>query len=472
MIGSSRRPTRNALIAASMLASAPAIAATPPGEVDTLRAEVGELRALVKSLQARLDTVEAKEPASPAPSSPTFGEQIASTSSRLGLNAPRLPPRQTLGDAITGASRVDNAAPPNDPDLKGFIEIPGTSTAIRIGGFAKIDAIWDPAFVGNRDQFVASSIPFGQRTRHRATVNARATRFSLEVRRPSALGGSLRFYVENDFYGDGDSYAFNLHHAYGQLGNTYGGFGWSALVDADTLPDTLDDWGPGGAIVLRTASARQSFKLAPGASLTVSVERPESDLALTGDRQGVESWPDLVLVGRLEDARGHIQLGGLIRRIGYSDADGGGDAATGYALAGSGSLALFGRDLLILAGSIGRGTARYVNDLGGLGLDAGFRPDGRLRLTRHYGGYGAYTHYWDQDFRSNFVFGALVLNDGGTLAPDAVAQTRYGSANLIWSPASSISAGIEGLYGWQERQDGMSRNASRLQATVKYDFVR
>ncbi|OHT20670.1 DcaP family trimeric outer membrane transporter [Edaphosphingomonas haloaromaticamans] len=493
-------------------------------EVKALRGEVEQLRSLVRELKSRLDAVapqqaalpppgqealgqEASGQASPAPQSPAaagpaptrsagtqpppaalppaaippagqpaptgIASATASTAGRLGVPATRLPPRQTIGDNITGASRIDNAAPPNDPDLKGFIEIPGTETAIRIGGYAKVDAIVDPSFVGDRDEFNAGAIPFGKRVGHRATVNARGTRFTMEVRRPSVLGGSLRFYVENDFYGDGESYGFALHHAYGQLGNTYGGFGYSAFVDADVLPDTLDDWGPGAVNFLRTASVRQSFKVAPGASLTVSIERPESDLQLADPQKTVEKMPDIVLLGRLEDSRGHVQLGGLIRRISYRDSvTGDGDSATAYGVTASGSVSLFDKDLFLASVTYGAGVARYMNDLNGLGLDAAIRPDGRLRLTRMIGGTAGYTHYWSEDFRSNLVLSALKLSDGGYLDPDDIAQTRYGALNLIWSPAGSLSVGLEGLLGWQKRQNDLSRNASRIQATVKYDFVR
>lgn len=476
-----------AMASVALLAADPAAAQSPKEEVEALRAEVAELRSLVGTLRARLEDVERRdaepgvvpEPAVSVPSPPADSGARASTPAKqelaaadsVSLGAAPLPPRETIGDRITGASRIDNLAPPNDPALRGFIAIPGTETMIRIGGYAKVDMIWDPAFVGNRDEFAVPSISFGRTDRRRATVNARATRFSLELRRPSTLG-NLRFYVENDFYGDGSSYGFHLNHAYGQVGNTYGGFGYSALVDADALPDTLDDWGPGGAIFLRTASARRAFKLAPGAHLTLSVERPESDLILTGDQSDASTVPDVVLVGRYESEGGHVQLGGVVRRIGFRDEQGQGDDATGYGLSASGSLALFERDGLSFAVNYGRGAARYVNDINGLGLDAVIRPDGRLRLIEHIGGYGAYTHYWTDKLRSNLVVGALRIGDDGLLDPTALRATRYGAINLIWAPASSFSVGLEGLYGTLERQDGRSRDSSRIQATIKYDFVR
>lgn len=331
MAHSSGRSLALACAAASAAVALPAKA--QDSDVAALRGEVADLKATVDALKAEIaamkqdrnagaaqiaeapPTTSATDqgagaihiaetgrtpPAPPqtpeAPRSAPSGARVASGASSLGVMPSPLPGRETIGDRITGASRPDNESPPNDPELKGFIPIPGTETAVRIGGFAKVDLIYDPRFVGDRDQFAVPSIPFVNKARNRADVSARATRFSLEIRRPSTLG-NLRFYVENDFYGDGTDYSFHLNHAYGQVGNTYGGYGYSALVDADALPDTLDNWGPGGAIFVRQASVRQSFKVARGTHLTLSLEQPDTDLSLADDQTGAETMPMSSLSG-------------------------------------------------------------------------------------------------------------------------------------------------------------------------------
>lgn len=500
MIHSSGRSLALACAAVSVAAALPARAQDNAQDVAALRGEVADLKATVEALKAEIAAMRqapsasssspppeaqaqayaapaGRTPAAPtetpaAPPAPPANAQVASAAGNLGVTASPLPGRDTIGDRITGASRPDNQSPPNDPDLKGFIQIPGTETAVRIGGFAKVDLIYDPRFVGDRDEFAVPSIPFGSKARNRADVSARATRFSLEIRRPSSLG-NLRFYVENDFYGDGTDYSFHLNHAYGQVGNTYGGYGYSALVDADALPDTLDNWGPGGAIFLRTASVRQSFKVARNTHLTLSLEQPDTDLLLADNQTGAETMPDVVLVGRYEDAKGHLQIGGVVRRIGYRSEDGGTkDDALGFALSASGSFSLDDANALSAGALWGKGAAHYVNDINGLGLDAAFRSDGSLRLVEHTGGYGAYTHNWSSAFRTNLVAGILGVSDGGLLPSDAFSESRYGALNLIWSPVSSFSVGIEGLYGRLKRQNGSTRDASRIQASVKYDFVR
>ena len=46
------------------------------------------------------------------------------------------------------------------------------------------------------------------------------------------------------------------------------------------------------------------------------------------------------------------------------------------------------------------------------------------------------------------------------------------SVNLIWAVSPSFSVGVEALYGRHEVQDGQDADVTRLQASVKYDFVK
>lgn len=188
-----------------------------------------------------------------------------------------MPTRESVGDPSAAASRHDNSLSPTEPELRGFLTIPGTQTMIRLGGYAKFDAIADERSAGDENQFVTSSIPVGAVRRDTANFNlhARQTRFSFEARRPT-VKGNLRFYLENDFFGSADGYEFRLRHAYGQLGNTYAGYGYSAFMDADALPDTLDFAGPGSAAYLLVAGVHHSFSLGKGNTLTVAAEDPES----------------------------------------------------------------------------------------------------------------------------------------------------------------------------------------------------
>lgn len=447
-----------------------------------LRQDIQTLRRTLESMEQRLQALEQTEAGAPASallSPPPAVVATAPTSTLVraaqvpGTGQAILPPRDSVGDPSTAASRPDSAAGPTDPELKGFFAIPNTDTMIRIGGYAKLDAIVDARASGDEDQFITSTIPVGSDHRDMRNFNlhAKQTRFSFEARRPTTRG-NLRFYLENDFFGSSDGYEFRLRHAYGQLGNTYAGYGYSSFMDADSLPDTLDFAGPGGAGYLLVAGIHHSFAMGKGNTLTIAAEDPDSELAGTTDDARAESrLPDVTVTARMERDWGHLQLGAVARSIGYDGIDrderklGGGVQFSGSASVGEQDLLLFG----VLGG---KGLSRYTADLTGSGLDAAIALDGRLRMLSLAGGFVGYTHYWSPMWRSNLVLGQLTLGRDDALAADAFRQSRYGVLNLIWSPAPSWTMGMELLYGQLEQQDGQRADTMRLQGSLQYNFIK
>jgi len=474
------------------LAAAPTLAtAQQQDTVESLRAEIGQVERTLQSLNARLDALEGK-PATPATATTQAPQVVpaplppAATAlppASMAAGAPTtgtppgyhsvLPPRESVADPSIAASRADNTVSPTDPELKGFFAIPGTETMIRLGGYAKLDAIADARAAGDQEQFITSTIPVGSPNRDTSNfeMHAKQTRFSFEARRPTSAG-NLRFYLENDFFGSSDSYQFRLRHAYGQLGNTYAGYGYSTFMDADSLPDTLDFAGPGGAAYLLVAGIHHSFKLGEGSTLTLGAENPESELDTNGiDAVAVDQVPDISLVARMERDWGHLQLGAVARSLGY-DSDTRKEKTFGGGLSFSGSFSLPERDLLLFGLLGGQGISRYTADLTGSGMDAAIGPDGDLKALPGYGGFVGYTHYWTQMWRSNLVYGELHIDGDNVLAADAFKRSRYGAMNFIWSPAPSWTMGMELLYGQLQQQDGRSADTFRLQGSLQYNFIK
>ncbi len=451
---------------------------------EALRQDIRAVRQTLQAMEQRLDALERAEgrpstsppevvAVAPTAIAPAATLSQAATASVPGTGQAILPPRDSVADPSSAASRPDSAAGPTDPELKGFFAIPNTDTLIRIGGYAKLDAIADARAAGDEDQFVTSSIPVGSAHRDASNFNlhAKQTRFSFEARRPTSRG-NLRFYLENDFFGSSDGYQFRLRHAYGQLGNTYAGYGYSSFMDADSLPDTLDFAGPGGAGYLLVAGIHHSFGLGKGNTLTVAAEDPDSQLAgTTDDAIAVNRLPDVTLTARMERDWGHLQLGAVARSLGY-DGDQRDDRRFGGGAQLSGSASVGERDLLLFGLLGGKGLGRYTADLTGSGLDAVIGLDGRLHALSLQGGFVGYTHYWSPMWRSNLIYGQLTMARNAALAADAFRQSRYGVFNLIWSPAPSWTMGMELLYGQLEQQDGQRGDTMRLQGSLQYNFIK
>jgi hypothetical protein len=466
-------------------------------QVQSLTATVQELQAEVKELkasQARMEQAQqanAQAPVPPPPpvAAPAASPPAASSSSQQStlelaqVERSPLPERQNVSGNAEAASRIDNEAPPTNPELKGFFLIPGTQTLIRLGGYAKLDMMYDTGSIGNQDEFATSSIPVPEPHDNSGNFNmqARQTRFTLEVRRPTIFGETMRFYFENDFFGGASGqYQFHLRQAYGQLGNTYAGYGFTAFEDADAYPETLDFEGPGGAVSAYQPAIHQSFHLGAGNSLTVSLEKPTSDIssnqpASENPVHGTQHMPDLVLAGRTEHAWGHMQLGVVLRQLGYTNYEhddrvlGKGASLSGVFKTGGSSH--YG-DLLTFGTVWGKGIAHYLNDTGGLGLDGVVGPDGRLHPLTGWGAYGGYTHYWNNDWRSNLVYGVARLQDSPWLATTAFHQSNYGAANLIWNPVPTLTVGVELLHGRLLEQDNRYNDDTRIQGSLQYSFIK
>ncbi|MBS0430792.1 MAG: porin [Proteobacteria bacterium] len=468
--------------------------------VAALRQEIAQMQSHLQVLTARLDALVRKEagnqpaastaatPQTEAPQqalaqapAPAQSSPSAISAQVTAVPASPLPGRQSVSDAPAGVSRIDNQPPPTNPELKGFIPIPGTDTMIRFGGYAKLDAMYDTRPMGNTDQFVAASIPVprDQDASGNFNMHARQTRFSFEVRRPSSLGGTLRFYLENDFFaGDNGQYNFHLRQAFGQLGNTYAGYGYSAFMDADALPDTLDFAGPGGQLFVLQPSIHQAFRLDKASSLTVSVEKPDSEVGTIDENDnihGTQQLPDVVVAVRTEHDWGHVQGGIVARRLGYTNGTrndqtfGGGVALTGVLnVTDRGS----NNDLLMFSGTWGKGIAHYISDTSASGLDAAVDSVGSLHALDAWGAYAAYTHYWNKDWRTNLVYGIAQVQQSNLLAGSAFRESDYGALNLIWSPFPTLTTGVELLYGRLEQQGGATSNGMRIQGSLQYSFVR
>jgi hypothetical protein len=462
-----------AIIAATMLLLAP----TPRAHAD----ELSDLKETIKKLEARVGVLEAEKAAvkaAPAPAAPSEAKAPIAAVQALPASsaAPYIPPA-TLKDNEGAAQRVDNA--PIDPALKGFFKIPGTDTIMKVGGYAKVDFIYDTKPISSFDYFVTSAIPTSGPDTQRGsqfTVQAKQTRLNVDLRRDTEAGPA-RLFFEGDWFGnasfgfDPGSYQLRLRHAFGQLQNFGAGYSFSAFMDNDALPDTLDFEGPGAAPFLLLAQARYTWKAGPHTNFTVSAEAPSAEItAPIGG--GKSTFPDLTLRARYEADAGHVQLGGILRRLSWRSGTGISDSTDGYGLNLAGSLKTTGDDYLVAGGVWGKGIARYVSDISASGLDAVVDPSGNLQALEEYGAYAGYTHYWTPKLRSTGVIGYLGMNNKSFQSPTSFKQSEYYSANLIWNPAGSLNMGVELLYGNNKTFDGNSANDTRIQMSVQYDFVR
>lgn len=390
----------------------------------------------------------------------------------------------TFGDLQQAAPRANNA--PLDPELKGFIPIPGTDTMFKIGGSARLDTIFDFGDNGNPNQFVPSTIPVdgqvGEGGGERTTMHGKGTRLSLEIRRPVAYDDTLRVYNEYDFFDDSSSNTMRLRlrHFYGQAWNILIGQTFSAFMDVDAFPDVVDYQGPNGILNRRQPQIRYTHPIYDGDSkfnIFASVEQPESqiDTDATGfepEASPIEAFADGVIGFRWEGDAGHLQGSTIIRELSYETDEGGSQDVFGWGVSLSGSLNVFEKDKLSAQITYGEGIGRYVNDLGGNDMDAALDSNGDLEAIPVFAAMAGYTHHWNHCWRSTLAGGYVHSDAPDSLGGFAIDNTLYASANLMFHPTTSFRMGLEYLYGEKETTDDSSGDAHRLNFVIRYDLVK
>ncbi|HUR36064.1 MAG TPA: DcaP family trimeric outer membrane transporter, partial [Vicinamibacterales bacterium] len=297
--------------------------AAAPQSTDDLRRRIDDLERLTKgqidALRAQLAVQEAElarlraAASAPPPAAPT----AAPASDRAVVSASAT--QETFSRDRETAARVDNI--PIDPAMTGFFGIPNTPARLKVDGYAKLDAIFDPHPAGNSDQFNVGSIPIGLTDAERVAntnIHVRQTRVQLDFRSPSALGSDLRAFAETDFFGSSGAVDPRMRHFYGQLQNVLLGQTWTTFTDVDAFPDQLDFSGPAGMTVLRQPQIRYTQPLATGQSLAFAIEKATVQAPqITSSGSSYTPAPDIVVRYRLDRPLGHVQVGSLSRVLGY-----------------------------------------------------------------------------------------------------------------------------------------------------------
>jgi hypothetical protein len=357
--------------------------------------------------------------------------------------------------------------------------IPGTSAAMRMGGFVKMNIVesFDP--LGSLDRFIAGSIPVPQEsTTPRTSMTVSQSRLNWDLRDKTKFG-TMRAYIEGDFAGgDGNDNTFRLRHAYGQFKDMLVGKTWSVFQDTDASPEELDFEGINGAVNVRQAQIRYFPKVAQDWDLMFSLEDPNPEVT---DGTATSQWPDLVASARRTwFDRWHIRSAVVLRQITATwDEDITGDTegqVTGYGVSFSGKTATqfwnaTGSDNILFQLNVGEGIGRYVNDLNTIGgEDAVFDDNGKLETLPVIAGYVAYQHWWRDSARSTLNLSWVNVDNLSFEDDAAYHETFRGAVNYIWSPTARIDLGAEIIYGTRENKNKDKASAIQVQLSSKYRF--
>jgi hypothetical protein len=365
-------------------------------------------------------------------------------------------------------------------DGKSF-EVYGFAQADFVQDFKRVNPNWD-------DTLRPSRIPttegeFGGDGQ--SIIGVRQSRFGVKASLPTG-GQTLKTMFEIDLFGvgvDEGQTTIRLRHAYGEWGQWLAGQTHSLFMDIDVFPNTIDYWGPSGMVFLRNPQIRWT-PLAGANAFAVAIEKPSDDIDAGEfrtvdpgllDLQSDEELPDLTAQFRAQRDWGHVQLGGILRRIGVENVA---DPANiqegddlGWGLNLSTNVKVGARDVIRASVVYGEGIASYMND-GGVDL----APSSADPLTAEAesveltGLVLYYDHWWNDRLSSAIGYSSTEVDNLAGQSADAFKKGQYASANLLYYPADRILVGAELLWGEREDFDGDSGDDVRLQISFKYNF--
>lgn len=480
-------------------------------ELDAQRKELAEQRELIRQLQGEKEVVKQEPTPAPAavvaqqPAPATEGDTSAEGEDQSAQDQAKqaLAKQQAKGPESAATQIADLQRSMDDPsntiydkNFPGAWYLPGTTAAMKIGGYVNLSIVnsFDPMTIP--DRFIVGSIPPDGKTVPGSvkgtSVTANQTRINMEYREQTKLG-EIRAFVEGDFRGDGDT--LRLRHAFGQFRAFLAGKTWSTLMDVDARPEEVDLEGMNGEVLLRHSQIRWSPEFGKDYQLKLALEDPQTDV-LNGQSQ--RGRFDLVAslnrmpLGPL--GRWNYRVGFVVRNLKANsptaDPDDNlgtlaSDSTTGWGITSGGRQPVTwwgdNGDSIVWQLTYGKGIGHYINDLQSIGGgDAVFDSEDKLHALPVLAGYVTYQHIWPKTWwvfkkwpgilRSNFLFGWVDINTFDFQDGSDYSGTLRASANLFYNPTEHVSVGMEFLWGKRWNADKSEGTATQFQFAARYTF--
>jgi hypothetical protein len=319
--------------------------------------------------------------------------------------------------------------------------------------------------------------------------SVRQTRFGVRGTFPTGLG-DLKTHFEFELYGtgvDAGQTTFRLRHAYGELGKFGAGQTWSPFMDIDVFPNSLEYWGPTAMVFFRNVQVRY-MPIQGDSRLTIALERPgaSGDGGIYADRVELADvdprfpLPDLSAEYRRAGTWGYVELAGMLRYIKWEDRgtdaiDLSGDA-TGWGLNLSSNIKIGASNTARLQVVYGEGVQNYMNDApADVALES--NPSGGTAAPVRgvalplLGIVAFLDHAWSPKFSTAVGYSMLDIDNSELQSPTAFKKGQYALGNLLYTPVSGLTTGVELQYGDRENfSDGFSSSTFRVQFSFKYNY--
>jgi hypothetical protein len=411
-------------------------------------------------------------------------------------------------------------------------KLPGTTTAINIGGFVKLNVLWDFAVARTTtgttttENIGAGGTSVTEGSQPDNTFNgghfefsARRSRLWAQTWTPTDWG-ELRTYLEMDFIGSGadagpSTSLLRLRQAYGILGPVLVGKTQTLFFGRIGYPEVLDDGGPIKPGNRRIEQIRYSHNFGGGLELSVALEEAgntsdaggpginactrsgafctplsSSEFNTMSGFVGPQRWPNVTAALQWNFPNGVIYASGMVGQL-YVDSGGIAQLSRhdsafrwGAALAGR---YRFARVEIGGAGGVGQGIGRKYFDESVTGFrDAVLIVSGNmadLRPVLVYSVLGYAQAKLTDTIRTTGAF-SWGMNEMASEVPSyyAAGSTSRGTltavsnwymsahANILWDPVPQVTFGAEYSYQFASRYNAANTMVQRLQFSAIYRF--
>jgi hypothetical protein len=376
-------------------------------------------------------------------------------------------------------------------------QIPGSSTTLDVGGYVKLDIIWNDETSGDNNQanieYTPGAIPLKNNVAGedgQFIFNGRESRIWVKTSTPGE-GGDIKTHMEFDFDTNtgnqvvSNSHAGRVRHAYGTYRNVLFGRTWTTFMYLPGLPETNDFGGPTGDIFVRQAQVRFSFPMA-GGSFDLAFENPETFAATAGVSGATDDDEAPDIIARYNTK--NWSVAGLFRTLNISS-----PASTVFSLSpttgvisstttpaiddsDTGFAVQFGWNYPFGGGitfkgmlSAGEGIGRYMSL--GAHPDAVVTTSGAVEALESIGGFASLQFKTGGTGRINVVYGFTDADDPvGIAGTAAIEKTKSLHVNYMWNPEKSIRHGIELISADADQYNGVKRELTRVQWSTMFTF--
>lgn len=447
-----------------------------------------------------------------ADSAPQAKDQSASASADVDSEGasdfPTLPPDPVLGPALVPNAQPEDARPPPPPDppkaevkssveetqrpdpilllerndFPGSVPLFGSDFRFALGGYVKLDAIFDTNGNGNKYSFSLSKIPVEGVSDTQPSayfmMHPFESRLNLDVRYFGQGAPTNQAFVEIDFFTTDPERLGSprLRHAYLKWGPVLAGHTSALLTDLRPLPFIIDFAFADSVNAIRTTQVRYEDKFLDFLLIRAGIEMPEqSGVDNPYELTGAVSprFPRAGVSVSFEGESAFLGFGASLAEIRW-DSEGTGANPTTMSWAITANARAFLDDakhaFIGAHGSIGQGSAETVGAFAGQNVNATLLADGTLEAIPTFHGVIGYAHRFLDGLSTNFAFAFDSLARKTKPEADEMRSAWSFHGNVIVYLSKPFSTGLEYMIGERKNESGATGQDQRVQAMTMYKF--